>query len=59
MTDCLRTMEEFLKALLMAGFGEKLHDSDSFDQLILEPVRIVDSEGYLKIVYPLTTDTQL
>lgn len=59
MTDCLKTMEEFLKEMLLADFGRKLNECDAFVQLTLEPVRIVDSRGRLKAVYPSTTDIQL
>lgn len=59
MSDCLKTLEEFLKEMLLAGFGEKVNEIDRFDQLRLEPVRIVDSVGCLKAIYPSTTDTEL
>lgn len=59
MIHCLKTLEEFLKEMLLAGFGEKVNEIDRCDQLMLEPVRIVDSMGHLKAVYPSTTDTEL
>lgn len=59
MIDCLKSLEEFLKEMLLAGFGRKFNEFDAFDQLILEPVRIVDSKGHLKAVYPSATDIQL
>ncbi|KAJ6645322.1 Leucine-rich repeat-containing protein 47 [Pseudolycoriella hygida] len=59
MTDCYATMEEFLKQLLIAGFGEKPNLFDRFDHLTVEPVRIVDSYGQLKAIYPSTTEIYL
>lgn len=59
MDDCVRTMEEFFKEMLLNGFGGKFDEFESSDQLKLEPVRIVDSCGHLKASYPLITDTQL
>lgn len=58
MVDCLATLEELLKEMLLAGFGETFNGTDA-NELRLEAVRIVDSHGHLKDIYPLYTDTEL
>lgn len=61
MTDCRGTMEELLKEMLSAGYGnvaEKAdaEESSSFKQLNLQQVKITDADGNLRTVFPSKTD---
>lgn len=54
MGDCIETMEALLKAMLMAGLGASQNESDDTTSKTLEirQVKVTDSEGNLRRVYP-------
>lgn len=61
MTDCRQTMEQLLKEMLSAGFGKDVQpsadeESSNAKQLNLQQVKITDSDGNLRTVFPSKTD---
>lgn len=55
MTDCRQTIEDLLKEMLLAGFGNSAEPADHH-QLLVQQVKSTDAEGNLRAVYPSKTD---
>lgn len=55
---CRQVMDQFLKELVTLGLGctPESNDSEEFHKLIVEQVKVVDTEGNMKQVYPCRTD---
>lgn len=51
-------MDQFLKEIVILGLGctPESNETEEFHKLIVEQVKVVDSEGNMKQVYPCRTD---
>lgn len=51
-------LDEFLKQLVMLSFTDTFEqeDTNKYNNLIVEQVKVVDIEGNLKLVYPSRAD---
>jgi len=56
--DCKFVMEELLKEMFKAGLSSKEED-DSTQGLVVQPIRVFDENGDLKIIYPSKVDLSL
>ncbi|XP_043478109.1 leucine-rich repeat-containing protein 47-like [Leptopilina heterotoma] len=55
---CRQVMDQFLKEIVILGLGctPESNETEEFHKLIVEQVKVVDSEGNMKQVYPCRTD---
>ncbi|XP_071558811.1 leucine-rich repeat-containing protein 47 [Temnothorax nylanderi] len=58
-TICRNVLDQFLKDLIVSGLAESAEPKDTdnkYNNLIVQQVKVVDTEGNLKLVYPSRAD---
>ncbi|EFN84175.1 Leucine-rich repeat-containing protein 47 [Harpegnathos saltator] len=55
---CRNVLDEFLKELVILGFTDtcKQKETKKYNNLIVEQIKVVDTEGNMKLVYPSRAD---
>lgn len=51
-------LDQFLKELIVSGLADSAEpkDTDKYNNLIVQQVKVVDTQGNLKLVYPSRAD---